>query len=248
MPSSRTCTSGPPWICKGRSRRMLMGRGNTSPAATSRHGTATEPFPPGVTSCADTTMVSPRTRCELPFLSLRAMCRSSTIAPPRADARDSPTSEETSVTGESGGKLMAIELCGSSGVSWATHTPRRSAGNITRFEYIRLLHVHVDHRHVARVGVHVAGPHGPAGVGRVVDIPEGAIPQAQPAPALGQLDAVAARGHHHSAVFGRDRRDARLRQAGRGTLQPYAGYHEQDHSGISQQRVQAGERRFLDPF
>src|SRR5712691_12054215 len=133
---------------------MLMGRGNTSPAATSRQGTATEPFPPGVTSCADTIMVSPRTRRPLPFLSLRAMCRSSTMAPPRADARDSPTSDETSVTGESDGKLMAIELCGSSGVSWARHTPphKRSADNVTRFECILLLHVHVDHRHVARAG------------------------------------------------------------------------------------------------
>src|SRR5258705_2940012 len=108
----------------------------------------------------------PLIRCELLFLSLRAMRRSSSMALPRADARESPTSDEPSVTGESGGKLMAIELCGSSGASWARHKPpyRRSAGNITRFECIRLLHVHIDHGHVACLCVHVAGSHGPAGV------------------------------------------------------------------------------------
>src|SRR5882672_10051956 len=238
MPSRRTCTSGPPLICKGRSSLILISRGKTSPAATSREGRANEPFPPGVTSCADTTRVMPRIRCELSFLSFTAMRRSSSMALPRADARESPTSDDTSVTGESGGKLMAIELGESSGLSWAEHTPpkSRSADNVTRFECIRLLHVHVDHRHVARLCVHVAGAHGPAGVSRVVHVPKGAIPQAEPATALGQLDAVAAGRHHDSVIFRgffrgffrRHGRDTRI-EFGRRTLQPYAGYHEQDH-------------------
>ncbi len=88
-----------------------MSSGNTSPAPTSSH-VANDPFPPGVTSCADTIIVKPWIRCALLLRSLSDICRSSSIAPPRAEARDSPISADASAMGASGGNLISIELCG----------------------------------------------------------------------------------------------------------------------------------------
>jgi hypothetical protein len=64
---------------------------------TSRLGTETEALPPGVTSCAATSSVTPRTRLGLELCSVRVTSRSSTTALPRWLTCDSPRFAEIRV-------------------------------------------------------------------------------------------------------------------------------------------------------
>src|SRR6266851_3364786 len=83
-----------------------MRTGNVSLGPTSRLVTVTDPLPPGVTSCAITRSVIPRILRCVEFRNVRAACKSSNIAPPRAVSMESPKSEVITDTGESLGRSI----------------------------------------------------------------------------------------------------------------------------------------------
>ena len=70
-----------------------------------------------------TSSVIPRIRRWPVFFNTSEVCRSSSIAPPRGVAFDSPQSADTTLTGESSGSVMCIVLRGSSrlGCAHAVH-------------------------------------------------------------------------------------------------------------------------------
>src|SRR5215469_11789133 len=102
----------------GRTRRTSTGTVNSCDGATSMQGLVTEPFPPGANSCVLMSSVTPRTRRNPALRSVRDMCRSSTMAPPRALARESPMLIEIRARGESGCRSTLTELAGSRAFSW----------------------------------------------------------------------------------------------------------------------------------
>src|SRR5579864_624719 len=125
-----------------------MRTGNVSPGPTSRLVTVTEPFPPGVTSCAVTSMVIPRIRRCVALRSVSAVCRSSSIAPPRAVSLESPGSEEITATGESFGRSIL-------GSTPANALPRNNTGRKASAAKLLLCIVHLVRRHLTGVGVYV---------------------------------------------------------------------------------------------
>src|ERR1051326_4977807 len=134
-----------------------MRTGKLWPGATSRLGTATDAFPPGVASCAATINVIPRIFREPAFRKESDMCTSTTIAPPRGVAPDSSTFVETCSTGESSGKLIWIELFGSSFVSCP-----QSAMAPAKINPAALLRINIVDGDVTCFAVHIAGAHGVA--------------------------------------------------------------------------------------
>lgn len=84
----------------------------------SMQGLLTEPFPPGANSWVLMRRVTPRTRRKPALRHVRDIWRSSTIAPPRVLARESPMLIEIQARGESGCRSTLTELAGSSVFSW----------------------------------------------------------------------------------------------------------------------------------
>src|SRR6185312_6810062 len=82
-----------------------------------------------------------------------AECRSRTIAPPRAEARDSPQSADTRDNGESGGKLILTELRGSRPLSCPSAANAPSSNHATN-----LLRVDMIDRHLSRVRIDITRP------------------------------------------------------------------------------------------
>src|SRR6202035_5567742 len=90
--------------------------------------------------------------------------RSMTMSPPRAVARDSRSVSFPSATiGESCGKLMLMDLCGSKRVSWEKTSEAPARAKPASIPPESLLDVDIIDRHVACLGIHVASPHGAAG-------------------------------------------------------------------------------------
>src|SRR5271166_4484921 len=196
--------------------------------ATSRLGTETEALPPGVTSCAATSRVTPRTRFGLELCSVSPTSRSSTTALPRWLTCESPKSVEISVKGESGGRLIFTELLG--GVSCA-HSAATPATN----RIANLLYIQVINRYVARIGIHVTGPHGTLRSRRIRHVAGAHMQQAQSLPALIQFD-TAGRSPQHRSFAGDNRRSGR-----RGPLEEQTHRHQRHHAGASGERARAGQ-------
>src|SRR5688572_12380467 len=103
-------TNGPVPRVSGRKSRRSTRTGNASPRPISSLALVTDPRPPGVTSCDCTSSVSPRMRRCVALRSDNDVCRSSTMALPRSDIRDSPQSADNNAMGESGGRWTLNEL------------------------------------------------------------------------------------------------------------------------------------------
>src|SRR5438132_13716191 len=93
-------------------------------------------------------------RFGLIFRSVSDMCRSSTSAAPRAEVRDSSADMENA-TGELSPSLIWTAPEGSR-PSCATRAPAHSRSR----PGLKLFHIDSVDRYVARVGIHVASPHG----------------------------------------------------------------------------------------
>src|ERR1039457_3744260 len=195
---------------------------------TSRLGTETEALPPGVTSCAVTIRLTPRTRLGLALCSVRVTSRSSTTALPRWLTCDSPRFAEIRVNGESGGRLIFTEL--SSGVSCAHSRVMRATNRIAN-----LLDINVINRYVARVGIQVTGLHGSLRSRRIRYVAGAHMLHAQSLPALIQFDTGG--GSPQDRAIARNRR----RRGRRWPLQDQTRRHERHHAGASRQRARAGQ-------
>src|SRR5208283_1957715 len=99
---------------------------NDSPAGTFRLGTVTEPWPPGVTSCASTRSVRPRIVFGPLLRSSSCECISSSIDTPRMPAVDSPRLKSIKPTGESRGNAT----CSHGDAPWSCAKP--AAANVSR--------------------------------------------------------------------------------------------------------------------
>src|SRR5882724_466880 len=125
-----------------------MRTGKVSFGPTSRLVTVTDPLPPGVTSCAITSSVIPRILRCVEFRNVRAACKSSSIATPRAVSLESPKSEVITDTGESFGRSIL--------------TPAPSEQQIKARPNLSLLLgiVHLVGRDLTAIGIHIAQPRG----------------------------------------------------------------------------------------
>src|SRR5215472_7030667 len=110
----------------------------------SRLGTFTAPFPPGVTSWAKTSSVTPRTCFGLELRSARAACTSTKYELPRGVARDPLQSIDTIVTGESFGiSTRPLGVCAET----AKAVAKIRSG---------LLNIHTRNGYLPSIGIHVA--------------------------------------------------------------------------------------------
>ena len=120
------------------------------------------PCRPARTSCAVTSSVMPEMRLARWRCAARAPCADR--SPWRCRARwraIRPCCAESSATGESAGRLILIELCGSSGRFLRQQPGGRQRAAGPPAGTALLLRIYVIDRHVAGFRIHVASPHGP---------------------------------------------------------------------------------------
>src|ERR1017187_6213511 len=176
-----------------------MCTGKVSPAAISRLGTDTDALPPGVTSCANTIRVTPRMRRWPELRSESEVCRSRTVAPPRANDRDCPQSAEsgdTTVTGESFGKSILNEPC----VSACAHTG--TTANTPEI-MATLLRINIVDRHLARILIDITGSQGASSIHHHYRRRRPDVHHGQRRPVLRYLNAVPRRFERDSRLDNR---------------------------------------------
>src|SRR5690348_16003346 len=119
------------------------------------------------------------------------MCRSSTMAAPRADARD-----WLSIFSRASGELVRLILMELAGrvTSCATRpvAPNRAR---TASRVCRSLRIYIVDRHIARLGIYVASPHGTLCAHRVRHVLRTLIHQAERLVAGSHLNSVESRLH-----------------------------------------------------